>query len=107
MNASLLSCAKCGEPFPSHLCNVGAPLPCARCGTLSEALVFPAILHRWETTTGEALTQEQDASCFYHPAKKAAVVCEGCGVFLCALCDVVFQDRHLCPKCIEKGKGKG
>jgi hypothetical protein len=29
-----------------------------------------------------------------------------CGRFLCALCDVAFNDQHLCSACLEKGKRK-
>jgi len=106
-SASLLYCTKCGEPFPSEACNAGLLQQCVHCATQYQPLVFPAILHRPEGQTGEALVREEDASCFYHPTKKAVIVCEGCGVFLCALCDVVFKERHFCSKCIEKGKTKG
>jgi hypothetical protein len=43
------------------------------------------------------------ASCFYHPNKQASVPCDNCGRFLCALCDVDFGGKTLCPRCIENG----
>jgi hypothetical protein len=55
----------------------------------------------------EKIIVEDDSSCFYHPTKKAVVACEGCGRFLCALCDIEFDGRHLCPGCIETGARKG
>src|SRR5262249_55900822 len=33
--------------------------------------------------------------------KKAVVTCDCCGRFLCALCDVDFNGRHLCPNCLQ------
>lgn len=44
---------------------------------------------------------EGEASCFYHPSKAAAVVCDACGRFLCALCDLELGGRHYCPPCLE------
>ena len=49
---------------------------------------------------------EKEAGCFYHPGKKATVACSSCGRFLCALCDVDFNRRHICPVCLETGKTK-
>lgn len=72
------------------------------------AAVFPALYRPLDTGhAGEAVLTEQDASCFYHPEKKAHIVCEGCGRFLCALCDIPLAGRHLCATCIETGKKKG
>lgn len=50
---------------------------------------------------------EGEAGCFYHPQKKAAVPCQGCGRFLCALCDCELNGQHFCPACLETGKQKG
>lgn len=70
--------------------------------------VFPAL---WRPVTagrvGERLLIEGEASCFYHPERKAEVPCSECGRFLCALCDVPLNDRHLCPGCLDSGTRKG
>lgn len=50
---------------------------------------------------------DDQASCFYHSQKRAVIPCDHCGRFLCALCDVEFGGRHLCPACLETGKKKG
>jgi hypothetical protein len=55
----------------------------------------------------EAVMVEGESSCFYHPQKKAVVPCEGCGRFLCALCDCILHGRHFCPGCLDTGKKKG
>jgi len=49
---------------------------------------------------------EGESSCFYHPQKKAAVPCDACGRFLCALCDCEVKGQHLCPACLESGQRK-
>ena len=52
----------------------------------------------------ESVASDEDASCFYHPRKKAVVPCGRCGRFLCALCDLELDGRHLCPGCVEAGR---
>jgi hypothetical protein len=35
------------------------------------------------------------------------VACEGCGRFLCSLCEIEMSGRRLCATCIERGAAKG
>lgn len=56
---------------------------------------------------GQRLVDTDQASCFYHPNKTASIPCDNCGRFLCALCDVDFGGKHLCPACIEGGGEMG
>jgi hypothetical protein len=55
----------------------------------------------------EPLVIEDEASCFFHPQKRAAVPCYACGRFLCTLCDCQLNDHHYCPACLQTGKQKG
>ena len=55
----------------------------------------------------EAVTSNEEASCFYHPASQAAVPCAACGRFLCSVCDLEIDGRHLCPGCLERGGDSG
>jgi hypothetical protein len=69
--------------------------------------LFPAFFR--EEVRGQAAEHtlvQEEASCFYHPQKKAVIACEGCGRFLCALCDLELNGRHLCPVCLERGQQK-
>jgi len=67
--------------------------------------VFPALFRPTEAVhSGEALIAEGEASCFYHPHKKAAALCSACGCFLCKLCETDLAGRCLCPSCIDKGR---
>lgn len=82
--------------------------PCPGCGAVMQVEVYPALFRRLTPgRDGEALVVESEASCFYHPQKKALLPCEGCGRFLCALCDCELHGQHFCPACLETGKKKG
>lgn len=56
---------------------------------------------------GEPLVDASEASCFFHAGKRAAIACESCGRFLCALCDLDVGGRHICPACLSAGRKKG
>ena len=43
--------------------------------------------------------------CFFHPENRAAVSCDRCGRFICAVCDMQLGVRHLCPTCLSSGLG--
>jgi len=73
-----------------------------------QAEVFPAFFRpAAHGHDGDPLLVEGEASCFYHPQKKASLPCEACGRFLCALCDCELHGQHFCPGCLETGKRKG
>ena len=107
MNSPLL-CPKCrGWLTEAHL-NRAQLIPCLGCGTPLQVEVFPALFRHFAPgSAGEVLVVENEASCFYHPQKKAVRPCEGCGRFLCALCDCELHGEHFCPACLETGKRKG
>ncbi len=108
MNALNLTCSKCRLPLGSELFNLGELRPCPRCATPVQVEVFPALFRAPEAAAaGEAVIAEGEASCFFHPQKRAIVPCEGCGRFVCALCDVELNGQHLCPTCLNLGKNKG
>ena len=105
MNA--VPCPKCLLPQPLETESDGIPTPCPRCHSLLRIFTFPAI-HRTldRGATAEPAMLADDTTCYFHPGKKAAVVCDGCGRFLCTLCDVPIAGQHLCPRCIESGREK-
>jgi hypothetical protein len=70
--------------------------------------IFPALFRK--TSAGqnaEAVMVDGESSCFYHPQKKAVLPCDGCGRFLCALCDCPLDGKHFCPTCLQAGRTKG
>jgi hypothetical protein len=70
--------------------------------------VFPALYRAIPRGQGgETVLVAEESTCFYHAEKKAIVPCEGCGRFLCGLCDMEINGKHLCPNCMERGVKKG
>ena len=105
LRPAAVCCTGCGNPLPGELYNSGRPLPCDNCGAKLEVEAFPALFRgTGPLKGGEALTVENEASCFYHPHKKAAVLCSACGRFLCTLCETDLAGRCLCPTCIDQGR---
>jgi hypothetical protein len=108
VNEQFLLCPKCRVALPDALFNRGAFAPCPNCGTAVRCEVFPALYAGPRIgRPGELLVDASEASCFFHPEKKAAVACDSCGRFLCALCDLDFAGRHICPSCLAAGRKKG
>jgi hypothetical protein len=108
VHATVLTCPQCRTPVPDARCNTGTFAPCPSCGRQLQCEVFPAF-HGGPRIgrPGEAIVDATDASCFFHPDKRAAVACESCGRFLCALCDLDFAGQHICPTCLASGRKKG
>jgi len=108
MNAFLPSCPGCRTPFGEWMFNRPDLSPCPACGIAVQVEIFPALFRpAARGRGGEAVMVEGEASCFYHPQKKAVVPCQGCGRFLCALCDCELHGEHFCPACLEVGRQKG
>jgi ssDNA-binding Zn-finger/Zn-ribbon topoisomerase 1 len=105
-NSSLISRQNAGE-FLVPI-NTGEMERCYSCGTKILLEVFPALFRPVAAANaGEIAVSAEESTCFYHPKKKAVVPCDGCGRFLCALCDVELNGSHLCPNCISSGRKKG
>ncbi len=108
MNAPLIQCPGCQAWLLDGAFNQPELSPCPACGVPLQIEVFPALFRgRSVGQSGETIMIEGEASCFYHPQKKAVLPCQGCGRFLCALCDCEFNGQHFCPACLEAGKAKG
>lgn len=95
-----LACAHCRALVEAEA------VVCPECRSPVQVLVFPALLAQAEFSVA-APVQEAEAGCFYHAANKAAVPCDQCGRFLCALCQVDFLGQNWCPNCIHLNRLKG
>ena len=96
-----LHCDRCRTALPESIFNTPAPVACPGCHAPLLARVFPAFFRAPVVgRAAETVGSEEDASCFFHPRKKAVVPCGRCGRFLCALCDLEIDGRHLCPSCV-------
>ncbi|HUA39338.1 MAG TPA: hypothetical protein VMA35_13180 [Candidatus Sulfopaludibacter sp.] len=108
MNSSLVQCPKCQAWLLEGVFNQPELSPCPACGVPLQIEVFPALFRNQSVgRSGEAILIEGESSCFYHPQKKAVIPCQGCGRFLCALCDCELNGQHFCPSCLEAGKNRG
>ncbi len=99
-----LACPRCSASVPPNDFHGSAELKCPRCQARLSGRIFPAF---WETRaaigSGDQSAMEGEAVCFFHPAKRAAVTCERCGRFVCALCTVEIGAEALCPSCLGGG----
>ncbi|MDZ4860872.1 MAG: hypothetical protein SGI88_18005 [Candidatus Hydrogenedentes bacterium] len=108
MGAASQSCDKCRNRLPEAVLNSPGLMACPYCRTPLQFLVFPAYARTHAAgQLAERVIADVESSCFFHSAKKATIACEGCGRFLCALCDIEFDGKHVCAKCLEAGKSKG
>jgi len=103
-----LQCNKCQTPLTPAMFNRGQLAPCPGCAAPLQVEIFPAFFRTIASGTGaETILVEGEASCFYHPQKRAVLPCHGCGRFLCGLCDCELHGEHYCPVCLEAGRKKG
>src|ERR1041385_7549866 len=105
--AQLVKCPKCRAVLGAEFFNQTELQPCPTCESPLQVSVFPALFREEPVVQPQQIIAQGEASCFYHAEKKAVVVCDACGRFLCALCDVDFDGQHLCPPCLETGQQKG
>lgn len=103
----MITCTKCSNPA-SHAIGAPTPVTCPRCNSPLLVEAFPRLLSGVaEEHRAEPITSGDQASCYYHPENRAEVPCDGCGRYLCAVCDLKLDDRHLCPSCLEHDRGTG
>lgn len=97
----ILRCGKCKAPLPEGMLNSSDIETCPSCGGPVAAWVFPALFRR-EVPLPESATLQEESTCFFHPTNRAEVICDGCGRFLCPVCDLEFRGNHFCPVCLDK-----
>ena len=108
MANAAIYCPECRAELVNDVVHQAEFAPCPACGVPLQLSVFPAIHRRPSVgSSGERIMVDGESSCFYHPLKKAVLPCDGCGRFLCALCDCPLEGKHFCPTCLETGRTKG
>jgi hypothetical protein len=108
MQGSSLNCPRCRSTWPQDPEVLANLTNCPTCNAQVQIHLYPAFtrIHK-PGSVGETVLVEGEATCFYHPQKRAVVPCGSCGRFLCALCDLELNNEHLCPACLESGRRKG
>jgi hypothetical protein len=105
---TLVQCPKCRAWLLEGIFNQPELSLCPACGVPLQVEIFPALFRKINPgSSAEAVMVEGESGCFYHPQKKAVLPCDGCGRFLCALCDCQLNSQHFCPACLEAGRTKG
>jgi hypothetical protein len=100
-------CPRCRCNVPVVFANTGTPFPCGGCGQPAVIEVFPAAARRAPAGSASGIVGEGTAACFFHDERVARAACDGCGRYLCALCDVPVGKEHLCPECLALRNRKG
>lgn len=97
-------CPKCKVPL-SGIGDAGEGY-CGACATVLQFVQFPA--RRRPKPVAQAVRSiEGDATCFFHVQNQAAAVCDGCGRYVCTVCEIPSEDeRRLCPPCVSSGRKK-
>jgi hypothetical protein len=100
-------CPKCQAPLRGLGENGDAGEgACERCATPLEYTVFPA-RRRGRRVARAARSVDGDATCYFHPVNHAAAICDGCGRYVCAVCEVPSEEgRVLCPPCVSSSRKK-
>jgi hypothetical protein len=103
--SGLIRCPRCYGMLSGPWTEGGETLRnCERCGEFLRISVFPTLLIAPPLPMSPGVrAMEGDATCFFHPEKRAERSCDRCGRFLCALCDLPVGARHLCPACLKAG----
>lgn len=108
MSAIISRCPSCRRPLPESAQDLAALQACPGCARPLEIQPFPGLTRIPAAgRPAESITGEGEAACFFHVTKKAVVPCDDCGRFLCALCDIELDGRHLCPSCLQAGQARG
>jgi len=106
MSSGRVACLGCGRDLPVDFENGADYLACPSCLERVRVFAFPALRKTSPVSAALPAVETGEASCFYHPHKRAIVVCDHCGRFICGLCDVEIGESHRCPACLETGKRK-
>ena len=73
----------------------------------TRVLYFPAITEKVESIElSSQVKLSEESACYFHEDKKAQCACSQCGRYLCALCDIEFNNEHICSSCIHSNKSK-
>ena len=104
MGTIIVRCSACDRALNLPQTVGAARVACTHCQTVTQAWIFPALYREKKSRQAQHLLDEGHSSCMTHPTKQAVAVCDGCGKFLCSLCDIDWHSEHLCSTCIAHRK---
>ena len=95
-------CGNCRSPIGVTLETAETVITCPNCGTAITVHTFPQFFAPAAMNSAPLrITTGDESTCFHHPENQAAVPCDQCGRFLCALCDIQEGEAHFCPQCFS------
>ncbi|MCF6176039.1 MAG: hypothetical protein L3J71_09765 [Victivallaceae bacterium] len=74
---------------------------CPGCRLKQKVVLFSSIEKEPEKGAAPEAVLDDHAACINHPEKSAAALCDGCGAYICNLCDIEIEKQHLCPRCFN------
>jgi hypothetical protein len=103
---TFVACPACGFTVAPDALTRENETACPQCRAVLSGGLFPAF---WNPEpVAQSLADhagDGEAVCFFHPENRAALSCDRCGRFICAVCDMPLGTRHLCPTCLSSGLG--
>ncbi len=101
-----VACPDCGFALPADALARESDTACPQCRARLTGGLFPAFWNPEPVVPSLAdHAADGEAVCFFHPENRAALSCDRCGRFICAVCDMPLGTRHLCPTCLSSGLG--
>ena len=99
----LILCPNCSGALPDWLLRTNQTKSvCPGCYKDLTIEVFPALFReRTVIDRGALALNEGEACCYEHATKRAVSLCNRCGRFLCALCEVDVDNAVWCPGCLQ------
>ena len=101
---AFVACPACGFALPLDALAGGSQTACPQCRAGLSGALFPAF---WQPAPSAFSLAEHagdgEAVCFFHPENRAALSCERCGRFICAVCEFNIGARRICPSCLSSG----
>jgi DNA-directed RNA polymerase subunit RPC12/RpoP len=97
----IYKCSKCGkESFPRENYNSDLFYKCS-CDSKNYVEVFPAILAKVAQGEKPEVALNEESTCFKHSENVAVAACDYCGVYMCNLCDLEIEGKHMCSECLK------
>lgn len=106
MNQLYAKCPKCKQLLDVEQYNLADFSACSSCHASVQVLAYPALYRKEVCSDSACAASLEDAACYYHPEKRAEKVCDSCGRFLCALCELPFGEETVCASCLEATRAK-
>ena len=98
----IFKCSKCGqESSPGKNYDSSLFYKCSSCKSRNYVEIFPAIRNEIQKGERPEAAMNEESTCFKHSTNIAVAACESCGVYMCKLCDLEIEGRHLCPDCLK------